>query len=157
MKTYKDKLNDYRWVARRREIMNRDKFTCTSCRQLGRKLHVHHTKYTKGREPWEYEDIHLVSLCGDCHKYWHYLMDLITTGQFYVVITNYNHYMETIGKEAYKYLINLTKQISVRDFHPYLHDVYFPLYDYSFSGSLIFRLIEIGDGVLFYEFDTAIH
>lgn len=31
-------------------------------------LNVHHTYYTKGHKPWEYEDDSLVTLCEDCHK-----------------------------------------------------------------------------------------
>jgi len=30
-------------------------------------LHVHHTKYIKGKMPWEYEDSDLISLCNLCH------------------------------------------------------------------------------------------
>ncbi|MFP4365490.1 MAG: HNH endonuclease [Bacteroidales bacterium] len=155
MKTYKDKLSDLRWIKRRREIINRDNFRCTSCDQVGKNLHVHHTKYIKGREPWEYEDIHLVSLCADCHKYWHYLMNLITTKRFYIVITNYDHYMEITENKAYEYLINLQEQIKIKNSHSDITEVYWPLYDYSYSGSLIFRLVKIGDGVLYYEFISS--
>lgn len=31
-------------------------------------LNVHHTYYTKGCKPWEYENDSLVTLCEDCHK-----------------------------------------------------------------------------------------
>ena len=31
-------------------------------------LHIHHKYYIKGRNPWEYENDALVTLCADCHQ-----------------------------------------------------------------------------------------
>lgn len=31
-------------------------------------LHVHHKHYIKGKEPWDYDDSALITLCADCHK-----------------------------------------------------------------------------------------
>lgn len=31
-------------------------------------LNIHHTHYTRGCKPWEYENDSLVTLCEDCHK-----------------------------------------------------------------------------------------
>ena len=31
-------------------------------------LNIHHTYYTMGCKPWEYEEVSLVTLCEDCHK-----------------------------------------------------------------------------------------
>lgn len=31
-------------------------------------LNIHHTHYTRGCKPWEYENNSLVTLCEDCHK-----------------------------------------------------------------------------------------
>lgn len=31
-------------------------------------LHVHHQYYIKGKEPWDYDDSALITLCVDCHQ-----------------------------------------------------------------------------------------
>ena len=31
-------------------------------------LHVHHQYYIKGKEPWDYDDSALITLCADCHQ-----------------------------------------------------------------------------------------
>lgn len=68
---YKEKLKDHRWLARKREILIRDKYTCKLCGSRGsngNELHVHHLEYIHGFEPWEYNDSYLVTLCDKCHK-----------------------------------------------------------------------------------------
>ena len=42
------------------------RFTLDSFRLKG--LNIHHTHYTRGCKPWEYENDSLVTLCEDCHK-----------------------------------------------------------------------------------------
>ena len=42
------------------------RFTLSSFPLKG--LNVHHTYYTRGSKPWEYENDALVTLCEDCHK-----------------------------------------------------------------------------------------
>lgn len=71
---YKEKLEDARWKARRREILDRDRHRCMLCGEkdeilLGHHavLNVHHLRYEKGKEPWEYPDSDLVTLCHKCH------------------------------------------------------------------------------------------
>ena len=51
----------------RLKIMERDGFACRKCAAKDKTLHVHHHYYTKGAEPWEYDDEVLVTLCDDCH------------------------------------------------------------------------------------------
>lgn len=65
---YKEKLKDPRWIKRRREIMERDDHRCMICGEDSLLLNVHHLRYRKGAEPWEYDDCELVTLCEDCHK-----------------------------------------------------------------------------------------
>lgn len=65
---YADKLKDPRWQKRRLEIFKRDGFTCQLCAMNTRTLHVHHRVYESGKEPWEYADHLLVTLCEVCHK-----------------------------------------------------------------------------------------
>lgn len=65
---YSEKLKDPRWQKKRLEILNRDKWCCRACGDKESTLHVHHKYYITDREPWEYPDICLVSLCENCHQ-----------------------------------------------------------------------------------------
>jgi len=63
----KEQLADPRWQAVRRYILRRDRWICRYCGERGKPLHVHHIRYIDGRQPWEYCQQDLVSLCEDCH------------------------------------------------------------------------------------------
>lgn len=65
--TYAEKLKDPRWQKKRLEIMNRDNWTCQQCHLGIETLHVHHRYYLPGKDPWEYPDTLLVTLCESCH------------------------------------------------------------------------------------------
>lgn len=65
---YAEKLLDPRWQKRRLEIMGRDEFTCQMCGDSESTLMVHHRYYAWGRDPWEYPDEMLITLCGGCHE-----------------------------------------------------------------------------------------
>lgn len=67
MKTYSEKLRDPRWQRKRLEIMERDEFKCRICGDDKTTLHIHHIRYLRGREPWEYREFYLVTLCEHCH------------------------------------------------------------------------------------------
>lgn len=67
-KSYAEKLKDPRWQKKRLQILNRDGFACVRCTNDKRELHIHHLIYTKGEEPWETDDVFLVTLCDLCHK-----------------------------------------------------------------------------------------
>lgn len=66
---YSNKLLDPRWQKKRLEILNRDEFVCQRCYDNESTLHVHHLYYEAGKEPWEYEQKDLITLCSDCHEY----------------------------------------------------------------------------------------
>lgn len=65
--TYLEKLKDPRWQRKRKEIIDRDKSTCTVCGDTESQLHVHHGYYKTGKEPWEYDNNTLHTLCEYCH------------------------------------------------------------------------------------------
>ena len=67
-KRHQDKYKDPRWQKKRLEIMERDNFTCQSCGDTESTLNVHHTYYEKGKKPWEYPDVTLITWCENCHK-----------------------------------------------------------------------------------------
>ena len=50
------------------EILNRDGFACQLCGEIKETLHVHHFYYDYGKEPWDYPNNFLVTLCGNCHE-----------------------------------------------------------------------------------------
>jgi hypothetical protein len=68
MTRYSERLRDPRWQKKRLEILSRDEFTCKNCFDSSRTLHVHHCYYEQGKEPWEYPDGSLVTLCEVCHE-----------------------------------------------------------------------------------------
>jgi hypothetical protein len=67
-KPYWEKLRDPRWQKKRLEIMERDDWACRDCSGRNATLHVHHNYYTYGKQPWEYPDSALVTLCDGCHE-----------------------------------------------------------------------------------------
>lgn len=67
-KTYAEKLKDPRWQKKRLKILERDNWTCLHCESKDITLHVHHTYYKPGIEPWEASDKCLKTLCENCHE-----------------------------------------------------------------------------------------
>lgn len=72
---YNNYLRSLQWKKRRDEILERDGYRCQWCGST-ENLQVHHKCYFKDSRgemfpPWEYEDKYLITLCGDCHKWWH--------------------------------------------------------------------------------------
>lgn len=68
LSTYSELLKDPRWQRKRLEILQRDNFTCQDCQDSSSPLHVHHRYYVARREPWNYPNSALVTLCNDCHE-----------------------------------------------------------------------------------------
>jgi 5-methylcytosine-specific restriction endonuclease McrA len=64
--TYSQKLRDPRWQKKRLQILERDNWTCQSCRSTTKNLQVHHLVYRK-IDPWDYADECYQTLCEDCH------------------------------------------------------------------------------------------
>lgn len=71
--TYSEKLRDPRWQRKRLEIMERDHFTCRLCGDASSTLNVHHLRYRKGHDPWDYNENYLVTTCETCHERMHVL------------------------------------------------------------------------------------
>ena len=96
--TYVEKLQKEEWRIKRSWIIKRDNYKCQRCGKVGYEnaydfkkeiigeesyelskvfrfiseddlmLNVHHICYREGREPWEYEEQELVTLCPECHE-----------------------------------------------------------------------------------------
>lgn len=65
---YRKLLLDPRWQKKRLEILQRDNWTCRSCKTTEKTLHVHHKYYIRGHKPWEYSNECFAVLCEDCHR-----------------------------------------------------------------------------------------
>jgi 5-methylcytosine-specific restriction endonuclease McrA len=64
--TYKEKLQDPKWQRKRLRIFERDDWHCVSCKRNDKTLQVHHVVYAK-KDPWDYADSLLQTLCSTCH------------------------------------------------------------------------------------------
>ena len=70
-KRYSQELQNTHWKLKADNIRIRDKYKCRLCNATGIQLDVHHLRYIEGREPWEYDDGDLVTLCHKCHEKLH--------------------------------------------------------------------------------------
>lgn len=65
---YAEKFKDPRWQKRRLEIFDRDGWSCRECGDDSSNLQIHHLHYEWGRDPWDYPDSELITLCEVCHE-----------------------------------------------------------------------------------------
>lgn len=54
-------------AKKRLEILKRDRWKCKYCGSERKELHVHHLGYKKNKNPWDYLNDRLITLCRDCH------------------------------------------------------------------------------------------
>lgn len=62
-KQYFELLKSPKWQRKRLEIMDRDDFACVRCDERESELQVHHAYYEANRDPWDYPDESLSTLC----------------------------------------------------------------------------------------------
>lgn len=65
---YSEKLKDPRWQKVRLQVFERDEWCCQRCFDSEATLNVHHCRYEKGKDPWEYPLNNFVTLCENCHN-----------------------------------------------------------------------------------------
>jgi hypothetical protein len=65
--TYSEKLRDPRWQRKRLQVLVRDGFRCVACNHDKENLQIHHKKYFRGKDPWDYDNQYLETLCATCH------------------------------------------------------------------------------------------
>lgn len=65
-----DKYADSRWVALRKRVLERDKYTCKLCGRKNSIMNVHHSKYI-GKHIWDTPMEYLITLCKNCHERFH--------------------------------------------------------------------------------------
>lgn len=71
MSDYSKKFKDPRWQKKRLEILNRDDWQCSLCNDEKETLHIHHLYYKKNKNPWDYPNDALITLCESCHSSMH--------------------------------------------------------------------------------------
>ena len=67
---YLSKLKNKKWIEKRSVILKRDNYICTVCGS-NKCLQVHYTYYINGRDPWQYPNKSLLTLCEKCHTDYH--------------------------------------------------------------------------------------
>lgn len=82
---YEQQLADVRWMFKSDNIRIRDNHKCRLCNTKKTQLDVHHIRYIKGREAWDYDDGDLVTLCHKCHEELHNWQDFesLNPGNYY--------------------------------------------------------------------------
>lgn len=70
MSAYQQILNRKEWQDRSHQIKTRDNLKCQAfdCITPHSILQVHHLDYFNNKEPWNYPDDLLITLCSSCHK-----------------------------------------------------------------------------------------
>lgn len=71
MNDYSELLKHPKWQKKRLEILTRDSYQCQCCFDRETTLVVHHKRYDRNKNPWEYDNSDLITLCEDCHKILH--------------------------------------------------------------------------------------
>ena len=75
MTDYEEQLQDPRWKEKADFIKKRDKMRCRMCTLTGYPREVHHlyyeSTYDRPRNPWEYPDNTMITVCVKCHKEHH--------------------------------------------------------------------------------------
>jgi 5-methylcytosine-specific restriction endonuclease McrA len=74
---YRQLLSLPQWKAKRKQILHKDNRMCRNC---GSKnfLQVHHRQYHvikctgKFKDPWNYDEVQLITLCNYCHENGHH-------------------------------------------------------------------------------------
>lgn len=67
MKPYSESLRDPRWQKFRLAVLEAANWRCEHCNDSTSELHVHHSYYRAGHDPWMYPQNSMVALCDRCH------------------------------------------------------------------------------------------
>lgn len=65
---YKEQIKSPKWQKKRLQILELHNYTCEICGDTETQLHVHHSRYIKGRKIYEYDNDVLMCVCEKCHN-----------------------------------------------------------------------------------------
>lgn len=65
---YLAKYRDPKWQQMRLRVMERDDWACRGCGKTDKTINAHHSYYEFGRDPWDYPEASLITLCDECHE-----------------------------------------------------------------------------------------
>lgn len=94
MSEFWQKYKDPRWQKLRLQKMEQAKFKCEHCEDDSSTLNVHHKRYRRGANPWEYELWELECLCESCHEAHHELKNRLNAA---VAQLDLYYYHELLG------------------------------------------------------------
>lgn len=102
--TYAEKLRDPRWQKKRLEILNLAKWQCEDCGTEKVELHIHHSHYLYGVDPWDHPGDLMTVVCKSCHKERQLVEQTIHTILGYVcqmtdLTTLRSHLLPTIARD----------------------------------------------------------
>jgi 5-methylcytosine-specific restriction endonuclease McrA len=102
-KDIEDRRKDPQHKVWRNKVFIRDDFTCQICNHKGDELNAHHLYSFKKYEELRYEVDNGITLCGDCHRYFHheYGQRNTTAEQFYEHINNICNTSKTFYEQIY--------------------------------------------------------
>ncbi len=69
--TYIEQLKDPRWQKMRLKVLEYAGFRCQVCGDNKSTLHVHHSRYLKGKMAWQHPIGSLISVCEKHHAMFH--------------------------------------------------------------------------------------
>ena len=104
---YAEKLLDPRWQKMRLEVLQRDSFSCQHCGDKTKTLHVHHTYYQYGKDPWDYDAGSLITYCEDCHT-----LAEQTREDLRELIPQFDLVSQTSLREILDFLVNLSPDVA---------------------------------------------
>jgi len=148
MKTYSEKLKSPQWVSIRELIKSRDENKCALCDNKNG-LQVHHLYYENNKQPWDYPEKALITLCSDCHSRFHLAEKIIKANEHLIIISNYYTFMESVGtNKAYLLLLALTEEVR--------NDAIVPALREGENNAYLFYLNKIDGNNLFYTYSGSV-
>lgn len=154
-KEYKEALKDGRWQIRKTEIMQRDGFACVKCGASasdGVVLNIHHLNYYPDRNPWEYEDKDLITLCEDCHKKEHQQSSPKENYWSFDDLEKLKGKFVYIEDDSENYIFLLGNVIESRTEHDYLEDKYSVIWH---PASIKIKMMACGVAPYFKDFEFS--
>lgn len=117
---WKEQYRHPNWQKKRLEALEAAGFTCQRCGDTETSLHVHHKRYVKGRNVWEYGADELDILCEPCHEQTHADKDLLNELLSKVPASEISSVTAVVtGFCGYAYGLNNTNEVAEKLNNPF--------------------------------------